>query len=533
MQITKEQIEKFLKDYNIKSQTHLNEPIKTEGLPLLNDASGVWEFIKSCPPEFLQSFFPHPKENTKPLEDFFKSPDNHWTNITNPRVQNQPYTYNGHSIEDLERMLTFRGIAGCPPDIEPKEIQSWQDTDEVWSRLNNIISSGATIKLVKDYAVEMEEISVPSKLNIIKAPTVEDIKNIISQQTKLEEQSPVHKHLAEQEDRDIERLAKRLESKDWIKKPPYEFKDGKIIKVKEKAVPYSYFKMDDNFENLYRYSFSPRVNKEYPTTGIISYSITTTPYPQATSIKPLETTTASPMTPSCMDYSEDVRQIQNAPKDLASTAPPHIQKEVEQEISALSEYKRLTRPNTTSSISNFTKEEKEDDLCIIQQHCVFYRNTDSATLKKLATQDLHPNKKAAVLQVLKERAIYPETEKDAIPTGVKHSQFKPCLDTVINKQFPNALYLVSLATEYGSQKYKGYDDDKLNFTRVPTGSQGYFEASARHNRERVETDSESELPHFIHALWDYLAAVEMLVKEREFDVKKFAEDYLKELHSKK
>ncbi len=117
--------------------------------------------------------------------------------------------------------------------------------------------------------------------------------------------------------------------------------------------------------------------------------------------------------------------------------------------------------------------------------------------------------------------------------GVKHNSYKAPLDIVINRQFPKALQMVSLATAFGNKKYEATDKDFLNFKRVKGGSQTYFDACARHNAERNEVDSDSNLPHGIHAVWNMLAALELVIEEENVDVKEFSKMYLESLHISK
>ena len=112
--------------------------------------------------------------------------------------------------------------------------------------------------------------------------------------------------------------------------------------------------------------------------------------------------------------------------------------------------------------------------------------------------------------------------------GVKHNQLKPRLDVVINTQFPKALQLIALATEYGNSKYKETDLDMLNFKRVAGGSQTYFDSCARHSTDRNGLD-ESGLPHIIHAVWSSLAGLELWAEENRINVKEFTENYMKNL----
>ena len=118
-------------------------------------------------------------------------------------------------------------------------------------------------------------------------------------------------------------------------------------------------------------------------------------------------------------------------------------------------------------------------------------------------------------------------EKETIQ-GLKYNNLKPSLDIVINRQFPKALQLISLATEYGHKKYIENDSNYLNYKSVKGGSQTYFDASARHSTDRNGLD-ESGLPHIIHAVWSSLAGLELWAEENRINVKEFTESYMKNL----
>ena len=112
--------------------------------------------------------------------------------------------------------------------------------------------------------------------------------------------------------------------------------------------------------------------------------------------------------------------------------------------------------------------------------------------------------------------------------GLKYNNLKPSLDVVINRQFPKALQLVALATEYGHKKYIENDVNYLNYKSVKGGSQTYFDASARHSTDRNGLD-ESGLPHIIHAVWSSLAGLELWAEENKINIKEFTENYMKNL----
>lgn len=112
--------------------------------------------------------------------------------------------------------------------------------------------------------------------------------------------------------------------------------------------------------------------------------------------------------------------------------------------------------------------------------------------------------------------------------GLKYNNLKPSLDIVINRQFPKALQLIALATEYGHKKYIENDSNYLNYKSVKGGSQTYFDASARHSTDRNGLD-ESGLPHIIHAVWSSLAGLELWAEENKINIKEFTENYMKNL----
>lgn len=116
--------------------------------------------------------------------------------------------------------------------------------------------------------------------------------------------------------------------------------------------------------------------------------------------------------------------------------------------------------------------------------------------------------------------------------GLKYNNLKPSLDIVINRQFPKALQLIALATEYGHKKYIENDSNYLNYKSVKGGSQTYFDASARHSTDRNGLD-ESGLPHIIHAVWSSLAGLELWAEENNINVKEFTENFMKNLHNSK
>lgn len=110
---------------------------------------------------------------------------------------------------------------------------------------------------------------------------------------------------------------------------------------------------------------------------------------------------------------------------------------------------------------------------------------------------------------LKDNTFPQKTEKQ----GVKHNKGKLPLDTMITKQFPNALEAVCKATVFGHEYYKEFDADWLNYQRVEGGSQVYAEAMLRHNMDKVGLDDKSGLPHIYHVVWNAMAMLELWLKE--------------------
>lgn len=99
------------------------------------------------------------------------------------------------------------------------------------------------------------------------------------------------------------------------------------------------------------------------------------------------------------------------------------------------------------------------------------------------------------------------------PYGVKNNSKKLPMSK-LKVQFPNALQAVVLCSNMGHEKYKDTDEDWLNFTRVPGGSETYRDAFERHSLHKVgDLDEESGLPHLFHELWNKMAEVEIWMRE--------------------
>lgn len=117
--------------------------------------------------------------------------------------------------------------------------------------------------------------------------------------------------------------------------------------------------------------------------------------------------------------------------------------------------------------------------------------------------------------------------------GQKYNKLKAPLDIIQTKQFPKALQLLALSTAYGHHKYKDTDLDFLNFKRVEGGSQTYLDAQSRHATDRNNLDSESGLHHFIHSIWNGIAALEIWAEENKINIEEYSKNYLKSLVDKK
>lgn len=180
----------------------------------------------------------------------------------------------------------------------------------------------------------------------------------------------------------------------------------------------------------------------------------------------------------------------------------------------------------------------------------FFDNEDRPDIKSFDTikdaENYFHKSKNTIGRIFKDKEIVKELKKedkdDVITSsnrgeketlqGLKYNNLKPSLDIVINRQFPKALQLIALATEYGHKKYIENDSNYLNYKYVKGGSQTYFDASARHSTDRNGLD-ESGLPHIIHAVWSSLAGLELWAEENNINVKEFTEKFMKNLHNSK
>lgn len=113
--------------------------------------------------------------------------------------------------------------------------------------------------------------------------------------------------------------------------------------------------------------------------------------------------------------------------------------------------------------------------------------------------------------------------------GQKHNKLKAPLDILQTRQFPKALQLLALATSYGHHKYLDTDSTYMNFKSVEGGSQTYLDAASRHATDRNNLDNESGLHHFIHSIWNGMAALEIWAEENKINIEEYSKNYLKNL----
>ena len=99
------------------------------------------------------------------------------------------------------------------------------------------------------------------------------------------------------------------------------------------------------------------------------------------------------------------------------------------------------------------------------------------------------------------------------------SDGKEGLNTIYNfLNFPKSLQRVAQCSVLGHEKYKQYDKDWQNFSRVPDAYNHYLNAAVRHLLEGDKINEEDstdaiKVNHLDQAAWNLMAAIE--VKERE------------------
>lgn len=103
--------------------------------------------------------------------------------------------------------------------------------------------------------------------------------------------------------------------------------------------------------------------------------------------------------------------------------------------------------------------------------------------------------------------------------GLKCSNDKLPVFTVLMKQFPMAFEEVVKCSKAGHEKYLEGDEDWQNFSRVKGGSDTYKEAALRHLKESVnktyneDMEDYGKIRHLGQFCWNALAALELELRE--------------------
>lgn len=172
-------------------------------------------------------------------------------------------------------------------------------------------------------------------------------------------------------------------------------------------------------------------------------------------------------------------------------------------------YKVVEEVENDIRLKNIEVNEPEDLTQIIKEHSgnIFMRNSTSEGWKEWD--------RTTTNNLVFENNITLGKSKFTNDKGVKHNQGKLPIDTVLTKQFPNAVEALVRCSVYGHDKYKDTDEDWQNFRHVKGGSQTYADAAARHNQNKSEKDEESGLFHIYHKLWNVMAEVELWIEENK------------------
>lgn len=96
--------------------------------------------------------------------------------------------------------------------------------------------------------------------------------------------------------------------------------------------------------------------------------------------------------------------------------------------------------------------------------------------------------------------------------GVKFSNDKAPMGKVL-KQFPLALEAVAMRSKYGHEKYIDFDQDWMNFKRVPNAKEQYLDAAVRHLAEIG--DDEDSIGHLKAAAWNILATLQLKLEKND------------------
>jgi hypothetical protein len=77
------------------------------------------------------------------------------------------------------------------------------------------------------------------------------------------------------------------------------------------------------------------------------------------------------------------------------------------------------------------------------------------------------------------------------------------------KQMKNAIEQLALRSKYGHEKYKEYDKDWNNFSRVPNADEEYGNAQLRH---MLGIGEDNELDHYVASAWSAVARLEVYLR---------------------
>lgn len=107
-------------------------------------------------------------------------------------------------------------------------------------------------------------------------------------------------------------------------------------------------------------------------------------------------------------------------------------------------------------------------------------------------------------------------EESTIKIGKKESQtVKKAPIFTFCKQMKSATEALALRSLYGHNKYKEYDKDWQNFSRVEDADFEYSNASFRH---ALGIGEDSEEDHYIATAWNAIARLEVYLREKNNEV---------------
>ena len=126
---------------------------------------------------------------------------------------------------------------------------------------------------------------------------------------------------------------------------------------------------------------------------------------------------------------------------------------------------------------------------------------------KVTTEDLKPSE------------VFPNLSKSHLEKGeiknigVKDNQKeqKAPIFTFCN-QMKNAVEALAFRSLYGHERYKKYDEDWQNFSRVPNGEFEYSNAEFRHALEIGEDEDEEQ--HLVASAWNSIARLEIFLRNK-------------------